>query len=313
MIRRTGLSMNSLLFKIKKNIIASIVFLVIVVSCGVALYVYHPSSPYHKRYTFVVRYESIGTLSPGNLVRVRGIAKGEIVSVKLTEEAVYVTARVLADTKIPINSEFRLVTAGLMGEREMSILTGNSSKLVCDGDTVRGLFDEGTSGISKNLSEIFKDIDDVKQTVTFFVDSITDGETGKRVERVVKKAKKLVRVTNADIRQWKRSVDELLDDCHEAAEKIEGSLQQMSDRGGESAAKINEVMDRAREVMARVDSLKNASEALVNKFENSNGMVGEFRNESSQLNKDFELLKKDFESMIEGVKKSGLKLNVDIF
>ena len=105
--------MNSLLFKIKKNLLASFVFLVI--SCGVAAYLFHPASPHFKRYTFVVRYETIGTLSPGNLVRVRGIAKGEIVDVKLTEEAVYVTAKVLADTKIPVNSEFRLVTAGQFG------------------------------------------------------------------------------------------------------------------------------------------------------------------------------------------------------
>ena len=165
--------MNSLLFKIKKNFVASLIFLVIVVSCGLAAYYFHPSSPYHKRYTFVVKYETIGTLSPGNLVRVRGIAMGEIVDVKLTDEAVYVSARVLADAKIPVNSEFRLVTAGLMGEREMSIITGNSSKLVADGDTVSGLYDEGTSGISKNLTAVFKDIGDIKQMVTEFADSLS--------------------------------------------------------------------------------------------------------------------------------------------
>ena len=88
--------MNSLLFKIKKNFLASLVLLIIVVSCGLAAYFFHPASPYFKRYTFVVKYETIGTLSPGNLVRVRGIAKGEIVSVELTDEAVYVRARVLA-------------------------------------------------------------------------------------------------------------------------------------------------------------------------------------------------------------------------
>ena len=153
--------MNSLLFKIKKNFVACLIFLIIVVSCGLAIYYYHPSSPYHKRYTFVVKYETIGTLSPGNLVRVRGIAMGEIVDVKLTDEAVYVSARVLAEAKIPVNSEFRLVTAGLMGEREMSIITGNSSKLVAEGDTVKGLYDEGTAGITKNLPEVFKDIGDV--------------------------------------------------------------------------------------------------------------------------------------------------------
>jgi len=305
--------MNSLLFKIKKNFVASLIFLVIVVSCGLAAYYYHPSSPYHKRYTFVVKYETIGTLSPGNLVRVRGIAMGEIVDVKLTDEAVYVSARVLAEAKIPVNSEFRLVTAGLMGEREMSVITGDSDKLVADGDTVSGLYDEGTSGISKNLTAVFKDIGEIKQMIVALADSLTVGETGKRIDRVGKKAKKIVRVTKADIRQWKSLVNELLDGYHEAGEKIERSLQELSDRGGESAAKANELVGRVRALLDRVDVSKAAVLAVVEKFDESEGSVKMFRDESSKLNKDFDILQKDFNDMLDGVKKEGLKLNVDIF
>jgi phospholipid/cholesterol/gamma-HCH transport system substrate-binding protein len=305
--------MNSLLFKIKNNILASIVFLVIVVSCGLAAYFFHPASPYHKRYTFVVKYETIGTLSPGNLVRVRGIAKGEIMDVKLTDDAVYVTARVFADTKIPVNSEFRLVTAGLMGEREMSIITGNSDRLVAEGDTVKGLYDEGTSGISKNLSVIFDDIDDLKKTLSFFTDSLTEGEDGKRMERVAKKAKKLIRVTRADIRQWKKLVDELLDGFQTAGDNAKNAFQQISDRGGESAMKADELIDRVRALMDRANAIADSCNAVVAKFDESEGSVNLFRDESSKINREFDLLKKDFDSLLEGVKKDGLKLNVDIF
>ena len=305
--------MNSLLFKIKNNILASIVFLVIVVSCGLAAYFFHPASPYHKRYTFVVKYETIGTLSPGNLVRVRGIAKGEIMDVKLTDDAVYVTARVFADTKIPVNSEFRLVTAGLMGEREMSIITGNSDRLVAEGDTVKGLYDEGTSGISKNLSVIFKDVDDLKQSLSFFTDSLTEGEDGKRIDRVVKKAKKIVRITKSDVRQWKSLVDDLLDGFHAVGENAENALKQVADRGDESAAKASEVMDRVRALMDRANALADSCNAVVANFDESDGSVQLFRDESSKINREFDKLKKDFETMIEGVKKDGLKLNVDIF
>ncbi len=305
--------MNSLLFKIKKNFLASLVLLVIVVSCGLAAYFFHPASPYFKRYTFVVKYETIGTLSPGNLVRVRGIAKGEIVSVELTDEAVYVRARVLADTKIPVNSEFRLVTAGLMGEREMSVITGNSDRLVTEGDTVRGLYDEGTSGISKNLSAIFKDIDDLKLALSFFTDSLMEGDTGKRMERVAKKAKKIVRITKSDVRQWKSLVDELLEGFQVAGDNAKNAFQQISDRGGESAAKADELFDRVRALMDRANALADSCNAVVTNFDESEGSVNLFRDESSRINREFDKLKKDFESMIEGVKKDGLKLNVDIF
>ena len=305
--------MNSLLFKIKNNFVASLIFVVIVVSCGLAAYFFHPSSPYHKRYTFVVKYETIGTLSPGNLVRVRGIAMGEIVDVKLADEAVYVSARVLEEAKIPVNSEFRLVTAGLMGEREMSIITGNSNKLVSEGDTVNGLYDEGTSGITRNLAAVFNDISEAQEMVIGFVDSIKVGDAGKRLDRVANKAKKIVRMTKADARKWKSMVDELLDGYHEIGEKLERSLQELSDRGGESAAKANEVLDRVRVLKDRVEASKEAAVAVVAKFDESEGAVKMFRDESSRLNHDFESLKKDFDALINGVKADGLKLNVDIF
>lgn len=305
--------MNSLLIKIKKNFVASLIFIILVVSCGLAAYYFHPSSPYHKRYSFVVKYETIGTLSPGNLVRVRGIAMGEIVDVKLTDEAVYVKARVLAEAKIPVNSEFRLVTAGLMGEREMSIITGNSSKLVAEGDTVSGLYDEGTSGITKNLATVFEDIDNLQQMINSFVDSITVGEIGKRVDRVSNKGKKLIRVTKADVRKWKSSVDSLLDSYHEVAEKMERSLQELSDRGGESATKANELIDRVRALMDRANVSKESVVALVSKFDESEGSAKLFLEESSKVKEDFDTLMKDFKVLLQDLKKNGLKLNVDIF
>lgn len=305
--------MNSLLIKIKQNILAIFVFLVIVVSCGLAAYFYHPASPYHKRYTFVVKYETIGTLSPGNFVRVRGIVKGEIVDVKLAEDAVYVTARVLADTKIPVNSEFRLVTAGLMGEREMSVITGNSNKLVAEGDTVSGLYDEGTSGISKNLAIVFKDLEEIKLISVAFIDTMTNGEIGQRVGHVTKKAGKFVRMTKADVLKWKSLVNGLLDDCHEIAGKLERSLQEISDRGGEAATKANELLDRVHGVMDHANALKEKSVALIQSIDERDGSVAILKNHSSEINEEVDLLKKNFDAMIDGVKKSGLKLNVDIF
>ena len=305
--------MNSLLIKIKQNLLAIFVFLVIVVSCGLAAYFFHPASPYYKRYTFVVKYETIGTLSPGNLVRVRGIAKGEIVDVKLTDEAVYVTARVLADTKIPVNSEFRLVTAGLMGEREMSVITGNSSRMVAEGDTVSGLYDEGTAGISKNLAIVFKDFEEIKLISVAFIDTMTNGEIGQRVGHVTNKAGKILRVTKADVLKWKSLVNGLLDDCHEIAGKLERSLQEVSDRGGEAATKANELLDRVHGVVDRANALKEKSVALVQSIDERDGTVTVFKTQYSQINDEVDLLKKNFDALIAGVKSSGLKLNVDIF
>ena len=120
-------------------------------------------------------------------------------------------------------------------------------------------------------------------------------------------------MTNADIRKWKSMVDELLNDYQEAGEKLERSLQELSDRGGETATKANEAMDRVRTLLDRVEASKNEALAIVTKFDESEGSARMFLDESSKLNKNFDILKKDFDALLSGVKKDGLKLNVDIF
>jgi ABC-type transporter Mla subunit MlaD len=79
--------MNQFLKTIKANLFPFIVFMILVSACVFGWYFYHPSSPYHARYSFVVSYQEIGTLSPGNRVVVRGIAKGQILKVELTDAA----------------------------------------------------------------------------------------------------------------------------------------------------------------------------------------------------------------------------------
>ena len=79
--------MNKFSRLIKENLLPFIVFVIIVTSCCAAWFCLHPSSPFHERYTFVVSYDAIGTLSPGNLVKVRGIPCGQITKVELTDDA----------------------------------------------------------------------------------------------------------------------------------------------------------------------------------------------------------------------------------
>lgn len=305
--------MSNFLFKLKHNIVALFVFFVIVASCCSAWYFLHPSSPYHDRYSFVVAYDAIGTLSPGNRVQVRGITKGEIVSVELTEDAVYVTARVLADTKIPVNSEFRLITAGLMGEREMCVLTGDSEKLIADGDTLRGQFDEGTAGISKSLMVIVEGFVEIKNEIRTFSDSLRVGSAGAQVMRVGSKANKLIRVTQNDLIRFKRDVLKLLDACEGSVEKVKVALDDVADKGGKVSGEVDALLSDADRVLAGVKKLKDSSNEVFEKLDRDDNTLGLVFDENSELIRDLDKIRADLQILLQGVKKSGLKLNVDIF
>ena len=305
--------MNNFRRKFRSNFFPVVVFSAIVLGCGLALYLFHPASPHHDRYSFVVRYESIGTLSPGNRVEVRGITKGEIAKVDLTEDAVFVTARVLADTKIPKNSEFRLKTAGLMGERELSVLTGDGQDFIADGDTVNGHYEEGANAVGRNLAIILSELDSITTQLGALKDSVTKGTAGKRVDRVLKKGDNLIQVSRESVQEWVGSAMDLLS-------KAEGTLDQAKSTLGDVSGKADGTVQKVENLVARVDSLlsmvhgaKKDLEGIEAKLDQDNNTVGLILSKKGDIHKELDLIGADIDALIKDIKKQGLKLNADIF
>ena len=297
--------MNQFRKTIKSNLFPFIVFSILVVGCAAAFYFFHPASPYHDRYSFVVSYQSIGTLSPGNLVRVRGIAKGQILKVELTDDAVFVKVEVLADAKISRHSEFRLVNAGLMGEREMSILTADDSDWIVDGDTVIGNYDDGIAGVGKVLLDAIDDVNQMKDMVVALKDSLTIGTSGKRIERIVKKGGRIVGST-------KQLVYDTRDQVLDVVSKAEGTLEKLK-RGTITVDAGSALLDRVDGLLTQVKDLKSDADGLAARIDAEDNTVGLVLKKDGKLIKETEKLASDIDKLILDLKKRGLKLNVDIF
>ena len=305
--------MNRFVRLIKENVIPFIVFMVIAVSCCGAWFFFHPSSPYHDRYSFVVSFQAVGTLSPGNLVAIQGIPCGEITKVELTDDAVYVTARVLATTVIPVNSEFRLINSGLMGEREMCILSGDSSRLVTDGDTLVGFYDAGMSGIGKKISAIMSDASEIKDTLKSFIDTLAVGSTGKSVDRVFRKGRTVVKSAKGNFISWKDGAMSVLDGMDHSLEDAKAALNAVSAKGGASLNQLDGFLDRVNDLLENVQKMKGQSEAIVGKLLKEDNTAGLLIDNQSQFNEELNKLLKDVDKLLEDIKKSGLNINIDIF
>ena len=305
--------MNKFSRLIKENLLPFVVFVILVASCSAAWFFFHPASPYHERFSFVVSFDAVGTLSPGNLVKVRGIKRGEITKVELTDEAVYVTVRVLAETKVPRNSEFRLITAGLMGEREICILTGDSQELVHEGDTLIGRFDQGMAGFGKKVGAILADLGELRDSARSVMDSLSNGQAGAQLDRVSKKANTVVRKTKVNVNAWKAEVDALLDKCDHSLENAQGALESIANTGESRIKELNALIARTRELLETVKKLKDQSNTVLAKLLEEDNTAGLVIDQASPLNKGLDKLLKDVDALLSDIKKNGLDINVDIF
>jgi phospholipid/cholesterol/gamma-HCH transport system substrate-binding protein len=305
--------MNQILEKIKSNTFPFIVAVTVLVGSSAAWYLLHPASPYHERYVFVVRYESIGTLSPGNRVGVQGITRGQILKVELTDDAVYVTAEVLASTKIPKNSEFRLIMSGLMGEREMSVISGDSHEYIADGDTVRGIFDNGTSDISKDLFAALNSLEEIKNKMTAFRDSLVEGSAGKRIDRIVKKGKNVMNATQAVADDSEAEINQAIERGKAALERAKALAESIPDQTNATLAKAEKSVEKVDSLTASLERLKNEMDAISSKLDHQDNTVGLIASGKGRVNDEIDALVKDTDALIADIKKRGLRLNVDIF
>ena len=302
-----------ILDKVKRNLLPSIVVLVFLVACGTAFYIFHPASPYHERYSFVVRYSAVGTLSPGNRVIVRGIPRGQITKVELTDDAVFVSAEVYADTKIARNSDFNLINSGLMGEREMCILTADSDDFISDGDTVNGHYDEGTSGVSRDLFEALESLDEITATLKSVRDSVVDGSIGKSFSRVVNKGGKLASTAKSSVLDWKGEAEDVL-------KKLDGSLNSAKDLltkvqgDGEKAVNgVDSLLSRVDGLLEQVKSTKGELDSVVAKLDQDDNTAGLALSKDGELSRKLERISADVNALVDDIKKNGVKLNIDIF
>ncbi len=305
--------MNNFRRKFRSNFFPVVVFSAIVLGCGMALYLFHPASPHHDRYSFVVRYESIGTLSPGNRVEVRGITKGEIEKVELTDDAVFVTARVLTDAKIPKNSEFRLKTAGLMGERELSVLTGDGQDFISDGDTVNGHYEEGANAVGRNLAIILSELDSITTQLGALKDSVTKGKVGKRVDRVLNKGENLLQVSEESVQEWLNSATDLLSKAEGTLDQAKAALGDVPDRADGSVQKVENLVARVDSLLSKVQGAREDLEGIEAKLDQDNNTVGLILSKKGDIHKELDIIGADIDALIKDIKKQGLKLNADIF
>jgi phospholipid/cholesterol/gamma-HCH transport system substrate-binding protein len=260
-----------------------------------------------------VSYDAIGTLSPGNLVKVRGIPCGQITKVELTDDAVYVTLEVLAETIIPKNSEFRLITAGLMGEREMCVLTGDSKELVHQGDTLVGHFDQGMAGFGKKVGTILADLGELRDSARSVMDSLSNGQAGEQLNRVSRKAKTVVRKTKVNVNSWKAQVDSLLDECDHSLGNAQVALEAIAQTGAAKVHDLGSLVDRTRKLLETVKALKEQSATVLGKLMQDDNTAGLIVSQDSPFNKGLDKLLQDVDALLNDIKKSGLDINVDIF
>jgi len=275
----------------------------------------HPNSPWHSRYYYKVAFEEVGNLQAGDRVNVSGMYKGYVKDFELTDSCVWAEIAVLADVKIPRNSKFRIANAGLMGERVIEILLGNSKDYYAPNARIIGYFDIGSTTIGNLVLDILDETRHIADILTvaadtfFSEDKMKDykrlgqkaTQLGSRISRVVSNAENLAVASVDSLVMAKNKVTEIIDDINSDLDGI--------------VKNSDELEKKFADLEKSLEIVKNSASSIAEKLESGNNTISLALDEkhNGELRFQMKRISETAEKLMERIKERGLDLNVDIW
>jgi len=292
----------------------SIVFSILLILFS-SWFFFHPNSPWHSRNHYVIAFEEIGSLKAGNSVNVDGLPKGYVEKFELTDSCVWTKVAVLANVKIPINSEFRVVNVGLMGERVVEITLGNAKKYYAKNSRIIGNFDAGSTTIGTLAIDILKEAGDIVEVASNLADTLFSEQRIKDYKRFAEKGKKLGNKVSRFANSTERSARASIDSLAEAKKKMEEILDNIKPNINGAVENANLLGENLANLEKSLEAVKNSIASIAEMLESGENTISLAldKNQNGDLRPEILKIINDAESLMDKIKKRGLDLNVTIW
>ena len=229
-------------------LIVGLVVIVALVILVFGIFFLNNKDPRETFLTYYLRFSQVSTLSQDDPVKVNGVRAGKVENISLHKNGVIVRISLRNTIQIPIDSDIRVQNIGLLGERQIGMLLGDSSKMFKPGDTVHGNFDAGIAEVMGMAGEVLDSAKIIMHIAHRVLDStIATQDFRDRFNRILAKAEDLE--------------DQAMLLIQRADPKLQVSLNGLT----EATRKVNEILDENKAPLQALvtDANKLASNANV--------------------------------------------------
>lgn len=263
--------------------------------------------------TFHLRFTQVSTLVLDDPVKVNGVKLGKVESIKLSGHRVVVSIRLRTDVKIPKDSEVRVQNIGIMGERQIGMILGDSIIYFNPGDTIDGQFDAGIAEAIGLAGEVFDSTKVLIESVKVVLNStIASPEFETQFKTILAKAEdiedRLILIVKHTDPQLKKSLASL----NEATVKVNALLDNVEEPINTLFANSNGLIKNADNLVGDLDKVTKHLAALTEKLQAKDNTVGLLLNDRV-LYDDLITTVHSADSLFRIILQDGLDINVDFF
>ena len=298
---------TSLYFAVGLVVILAVVILVF------GMFFLNDKDPRETFNTFYLRFSQVSTLVLDDPVKVNGVKLGKVENIELSGHRVTVTVRLRTDVKIPKDSEVLFQNIGIMGERQIGMILGDSSQYFNPGDTIVGLFDAGIAEAIGLAGEVFDSTKVLIQSVKGVLNStIAAPEFQDQFKTILTKAEDLEDRLIVIVKQTDPQLKKSLNSLNEATVKVNTLLDNVEEPVNNLFVNTNGLIKNADQLINELNQVTNRLSILTQKLQAKDNTAGLLLNDRA-LYDDLMLTVHSADSLFRIILQDGLDINVDFF
>jgi len=293
-----------------------IVGLVIVVSVVIlvfGIFFLNDKDPRETFVTYNLRFSQVSTLAQDDPVKVNGVKLGKVNSINLHKNNVLVKVSVRNDVKIPVDSDIRVQNIGLLGERQIGILLGDSAKCFSPNDTIKGIFDAGIAEVMGMAGDVLDSAKIIMNIAHTILDStVATQDFRDRFRRILVKAEDLEDQTSNLVQRAEPALQGSLASLSLATKKVNNILDENREPLKKLVADANGLLGNTNVLLYEADTAVQRVLALTGKLESKNNTLGILLNDR-KLHDDLSTTVHSADSLFRLIVKDGLDINISFW
>ena len=262
---------------------------------------------------FYLRFSQVSTLVLDDPVKVNGVKLGKVENIELAGHRVVVTIRLRTDVKIPKDSEIRVQNIGIMGERQIGMILGDSTTYYAPGDTITGQFDAGIAEALGLAGEVCDSTKVLLESVKAALNgTIASPDFQDRFKAILVKAENLedrmMNLVNTTDPQLKKSLAGLNEVTVKVGELVDGVKPPIDNL----FAGADKVMVNANSLITELEGVTKHLDELIARVQSTDNTVGTLLHDRT-LHDDLVKTVHSADSLFRVILHDGLDVNVDFF
>lgn len=263
---------------IKVGIIAVLGFIITIV-----LFTWKSGVLNFEGYELIGSFNNVGGLLEAADVRYRGFTVGKVTAINPGIHDIKVYVKIRRTIEIPSDSRLRIAFDGLIGQKFVNVMPGDSTIMCKSGDEIPGI---SSAGIVDFIDEGAKSLTEIQKTIRYINDFLEQGQLQKSIVISAKN----VELASQEITKITPQLNQTVGHLNKIILSIEKAI--IAD-------------DKTNNAQAIVDSLKNTSARLENVVAEIEAFT---KNKENKQNLEETL--KNLKEITEDLNKKGVKLSV---